>query len=409
MKASFPLPAALVLYRGISVYHPEEQTLDHITHQEDDPNSLADNKARYRQSNVQESTRRLVFFLTLLFMKLTTFYCIVLVFTLPSLIIPNAWGQSENETYALSDIRVRDPFILADTATHTYYLYAQRANRLGDETTQQGVEVYTSSDLQAWSGPQPVFIVPDTFWAQQMVWAPEVHAYQGKYYLFVTLTAYDTLPAPPGERKGPTQWKRGTQVLVADVPLGPFRPFANRPHTPVDWMALDGTLFVEDNVPWMVFCHEWVQTHNGTLEAIQLTSDLSATVGEPTTLFQASKAPWARSMKELGLNYDGYVTDGPWFYRTRGGALLMLWSSFGDQRYAIGMARSASGRVLGPWKQLPEPLFPQDGGHGMIFRTFEGKQVLVFHQPNQSPQERARLYEVAEQGGKLVLSDPALK
>ena len=51
----------------------------------------------------------------------------------------------------------------------------------------------------------------------------------------------------------------------------------------------------------------------------------------------------------------------------------MLWSSFllgkdGNGQYAIGVARSQSGTILGPWLQDPQPLNPNDnGGHAMIF------------------------------------------
>ena len=58
-------------------------------------------------------------------------------------------------------------------------------------------------------------------------------------------------------------------------------------------MTLDGTLYVEDGKPYMVFCHEWVQTIDGTMDCIQLEDDLSDTVGEPRMMFKASDAPGA--------------------------------------------------------------------------------------------------------------------
>jgi hypothetical protein len=41
-------------------------------------------------------------------------------------------------------------------------------------------------------------------------------------------------------------------------------------------MTLDGTLWVEDELPYMVFCHEWVQIKDGTVESVRLKDDLSA-------------------------------------------------------------------------------------------------------------------------------------
>jgi hypothetical protein len=73
---------------------------------------------------------------------------------------------------------------------------------------------------------------------------------------------------------------------VADTPEGPFTAIENKPHTPEEWSSLDGTLWVEDGIPYMVFCHEWTQVVNGTMELVQLEDDLSAPIGHPITLCQ---------------------------------------------------------------------------------------------------------------------------
>ncbi len=165
-------------------------------------------------------------------------------------------------------------------------MYASISNRLHTIDSTQGVEVYTSKDLIHWNEPSPVYIIPDNFWAHHFVWAPEVHHFNGKYYLFVTFTSVDSLPSIPGR---PYQQKRGTQVLVADKLTGPFRPFQNRSHTPTGWMALDGTLWVEDGIPYMVFCHEWVQLANGTVELARLKPDLSGLARRAQNPFQGQR------------------------------------------------------------------------------------------------------------------------
>ncbi|WP_218938731.1 glycoside hydrolase family 43 protein [Oleiharenicola lentus] len=310
---------------------------------------------------------------------------------------------SGGESIAATDLRVRDPFILPDPATKTYYLYRQIANGRRDTTEGvRGVEVFQSKDLRTWTGPQTVFAQPPGFWADAEVWAPEVHKYQEKYHLFVTFTANRPLPGDSAAGAPPMR-PRGTQILVADQPTGPFRPFANQAHTPAGWMSLDGTLWIEDGVPWMIFCHEWHQITDGTMDLVQLKPDLSAPVGEPRVLFPATAAPWVKSMKESIGGHHGYVTDGPFLFRTKIGKLLMIWSSFGTQRYAIGIAESVSGKVTGPWVQHPEPLFKADGGHGMIFTTFEGQLTLCFHQPNTRPDERMRFYPLEDTGDTLRL------
>ncbi|MCG8526162.1 MAG: family 43 glycosylhydrolase, partial [Opitutales bacterium] len=314
---------------------------------------------------------------------------------------PRKFGD-EPKVWDRSELRIRDPFVVNDDG-YTYYMYGSITNEK-DGRRVKGVGVYTSTNLQVWHGPRTVFEIPEGFWGEEAVWAPEVHKYNGKYYLFTTLTSKDKLPEKEGR---PLQQKRASQIFVADSPFGPFLPFENKPHTPEDWMALDGTLWVEDDTPYMIFCHEWIQTTDGTMELVELTPDLSATVGEPKTLFTATEGNWVRDLGKVGAEYkgklwEGYVTDGCYLYRTKDDRLLMIWSSFGEQRYAVGMAYSESGLVHGPWKQIQEPLFAADGGHGMIFETFDGKLMLSIHQPN-SGAERAHFFELEDVGDRLVI------
>ena len=159
-----------------------------------------------------------------------------------------------------SAIQIRDPFILPVFESNTYFMYRQMSVRLDDGRRRQGVGVYTSQDLQQWQGPKPVFHFPDGFWADQSVWAPEVHRYNGHYYLFATFTA--------------------------------------------------------------------------------------------------------------------------------------------KEKYAVGIACSSSGKVAGPWHQTETPLLANDGGHGMIFKTFDGRLVMAIHQPNQG-NIRVRLFELEDVGETL--------
>lgn len=308
---------------------------------------------------------------------------------------------SESDSLETVAIPVRDPFILADATTRTYYLYAQTANRQGEAGRGKGVEVYTSKDLRHWTKPVLVFQTPEDFWAKSDIWAPEVHQYNGKYYLLTTFTSADTLVREPG-RSLP---RRGTQILVADSPLGPFRPFANRPQTPFDELCLDGTLFIDGKQPYLVYCHEWLQLGTGTIDALPLVNDLSAAQGQPVVLFKGTDASWVKplTVNLSGRKYTGVVTDGPWLYLTKRGQLLMLWSSFGQQGYAIGIAVSKTGKLSGPWHQEPIPLFKANGGHGMLFRSFEGQLMLALHQPNNTPFERVQLIHFVEKKDRLYL------
>ena len=311
-------------------------------------------------------------------------------------------GSAFAQTLTLKDINIRDPFIMPMEKEGVYYMYATSPTQENGKTY-GGMVAYKSKDLKHWSEPVRVFDVPRDNWLTGIVWAPEVHKYQGKYYLFATLNSDIVWKAPLKDH--PHYVHRATQIFWADNPEGPFLPFDNKlPHTPMGQMCLDGTLWVEDNgTPYMIYCHEWVEMMDGTMEMLELKPDLSGTVGQPVRLFCASAAEWSTGT----LRADGirtYVTDGCFLYRTKNGKLLMIWSSFKNGEYAIGIAESVTGKVVGPWRQQPEPLFDKHGGHGMIFKTFEGKLCLVLHAPN-SPggQERAHIFEIEDLGNTLKL------
>jgi arabinan endo-1,5-alpha-L-arabinosidase len=143
--------------------------------------------------------------------------------------------------------------------------------------------------------------------------------------------------------------------------------------------------------------------------AQRLSPDLRSAVGTPVFLFNASEAAWARPLSipsTKDLQFPVYVTDGPYLFTLNSGKLVLLWSSFGDHGYAMGIARSESGTVLGPWTQEAEALWTADGGHGMIARTLDGRLFLTLHQPNNSPHERAAFYPLRELEDTVELDLP---
>ena len=127
-------------------------------------------------------------------------------------------------------------FILADAKSKTYFMYA------GEDPTDDaarpgtyhnaGVVAYISKDLVSWEGPKMVFEIPEGFWGDvdSSPWAPEVHAFDGCYYLFTTFNAWKQITEIREDR--PSITKRASQILVGDAPEGPFKPFGNHPTTP---------------------------------------------------------------------------------------------------------------------------------------------------------------------------------
>ena len=267
------------------------------------------------------------------------------------------------------EINIRDPFVLLSDGI--YYLYGTRGATCWGPAS--GFDVYTGTDLLRWEGPIPCFENDGTFWADRNYWAPEVHPWKGAYYLFASFKSADRC--------------RGTAILRADTPLGPFIPWSDGPVTPPEWECLDGTFWADDQgQPWMVFCHEWVQAGDGEIWALPLSEDLRRQEGPLQLLFRASEAAWAQPVRHSS-GLSGYVTDGPFLWRQADGKTLCLWSSFSDQGYTQGLAVSDSGEVNSHFTQL-DPLFRQNGGHGMLFRSVEGTLYLTLHSPNEHLKER---------------------
>jgi beta-xylosidase len=304
----------------------------------------------------------------------------------------------------LPEIQLHDPWILADKSTQTYYLYSAASRRITGEG-RTGTLYYKSKDLATWEGPFIAFVAPADSWADAGInaWAPEVHFDKGKYYLFTTLhNPKKLLPTTDSTRPNSM---RATMIAVSDSPGGPFvLTKKEAPITPPGFMTLDGTLYVDRaGKPWMVYAHEWIQKVDGTMEAIPLNADLSDAIGDPIHLFKASDAPWLNAQMTPSVRTNNYVTDGPELFRTKNGTLLMLWSSYmknelGRNGYVQTLARSTSGEITGPWEQLP-PLIGNDSGHGMLFRSFDGKLMLVLHQPFQNA--RGKIYEMEDMGNTL--------
>ena len=219
--------------------------------------------------------------------------------------------------------------------------------------------------------------------------------------MFATISmrngAFPELPLlEPGDWPKVARPKRGTWIYRADAPEGPFREWSAESIPPPEWSTLDGTFWVEEGRPYMVFCHEWTQVRDGRMMAVALTPDLKAAAGSPFELFRASARPDAPQDPRAT-----HVTDGPFLYRSYNGSLLMLWSSTCRTGSCVYVTRSASGRLAGPWGPHTR-IFDLDGGHAMLFRTIYGQLALCLHQPNQPwERRRARILFVEDLGDTL--------
>ena len=283
---------------------------------------------------------------------------------------------------------LRDPFVLLENGT--YYLYGTGVTGKDWLDTRWTCYRNDSGSLHGqWTKVEtPLFQRPAD--AEKQLWAPEVHKYEGAYYMFCSYFSSVTQ-------------HRGSAVFRADNPTGPFVQISDGHITPKDWDAIDATLYVDtDGQPWVVFVHEWTCTEDkiGRMDAAMLSKDLTHMISQPVELFRADAPAWTSHK----------VTDGCFLHRMPDGKLIMLWSNTEADGYSVGIAHSTTGKVDGPWVQEDRPLFKRgtldhhDGGHGMLFTDTDGQLYLCIHSPNrvcEQCSERTVLIPVKEEDGTI--------
>ena len=303
-------------------------------------------------------------------------------------------------TVHFNDLSMSDPYIYADEATKTYYL------------TSSGGRQYRSKDLVMWEGPYNVIDISGT-WMEKAGFAAaaEIHKVGDYYYYAGTWSDHsDLIQQVPRRYNVP---HNQTVLLRASNPEGPYEVFDRNPnhdYQPREWDCIDGTLYEENGHIYMIFVHEWTQLIDGTMDYVELSADLAETISEPVTMFRASENPSCGEMNSLGeatfgLKMPGWVTDGPQMFRTKTGKLGMLWATWGKERYFQAICYSESGTIAGPWIQEPEPFLADNSGHGMLFKTFEGKLIYVVHHSEGNGPRKPQYWTVDDSGDKLVLGE----
>ena len=109
---------------------------------------------------------------------------------------------------------------------------------------------------------------------------------------------------------------------------------------------------------------------------------------------------------ENGNDRPNKVTDGPYLFQTKNGRLGMIWTSWIYDVYVQGVAYSKSGTLDGPWIQEKDPITPPNYGHGMLFRTLQGKLLMSIHSHKSVYGRYVRipcLFEADLSGDRLVV------
>jgi len=249
-------------------------------------------------------------------------------------------------------IRLADPTVFFHEGT--YYLYGTGGA--------DGFLVYTSKDLQSWSGPAGVnngyALLKGQAYGTQGFWAPQVFYYKNKFYMAYTANEH-------------------IAIAESNNPLGPFvqKELAALP-APVK--QIDPFVFIDDDGKKYLY-HVRLQEGNRIFVA-QLKDDFSGI--EDSTLKECIHAT---ALWENTASAPWPVTEGPSILKHKGLYYLIYSANdFRNINYAVGYATSKS--PYGPWeKSADNPFLSLNNlhyngtGHGDFVKDSKGKLNYVFH------------------------------
>lgn len=216
------------------------------------------------------------------------------------------------------------------------------------------------------------------------IWAPEIHAIDGKWYIYFAAARVD---APFDHR---------IYVLENDSPNPLEGAWVEKGRIKTNWesFSLDATTFEHRGTRYLV----WAQRDPKIF-------------GNSNLYIAAMSNPWTISGKQVMLSKPSYdwerrgfwVNEGPAVLIRNGKVFITYSASATDASYAMGMlTASADSDLLNPdsWSKSPEPVFqtnPVTGQYGPGHNSFtvlpEGDDILVYHARNYKDIKGDPLYD----------------
>ncbi|ELY2795492.1 family 43 glycosylhydrolase [Cronobacter dublinensis] len=274
-----------------------------------------------------------------------------------------------------------DPFILHHQGQYYFIASVPEYDRL---------EIRRAPSIESLRHAAPVVVwrKPDTGPTSELIWAPELHYIQGKWYIYFA--------AAPTRGLKDSMFQHRMYVLeCADSdPLTGTWVEKGQIKTPYDTFSLDATTFEHQGKLWYL----WAQ------KAPDIPGNSNLYLCEMENPWTLKGEPVMLSKPELEWECRGFlVNEGPAVVK-HGERLFVAYSaSATDENYCMGLLwidQAADMRNPRNWHKSPKPVFTtsyenrQYGpGHNSFTTTPDGQDVLVYHARNYTEIEGDPLWD----------------
>lgn len=234
----------------------------------------------------------------------------------------------------------------------TYYLYPTNA---GDENDDQGIKVYTSTDLVHWTDKGWAFKKGDG-WGDSNFWAPDTIERDGTFYMYYV--ANEELC-----------------VATSDSPLGPYTQDVKEPmHS--DVKEIDAHVFF-DEATGKYYIYFVRFTNGNVIWGAELNDDMKTIKEDTLTKIVEADQGWDQDM--------GNINEGP-FMITKDGKYYLTYSGSHFQSIQYGSGYAVSDHPLGPFEKYSNnPIMQSNSlahgtGHHCITTSPDGTEMfMVYH------------------------------
>jgi arabinan endo-1,5-alpha-L-arabinosidase len=284
-----------------------------------------------------------------------------------------------------SDIRVHDPVMIKQE--QTYYLFC----------TGNGIGVWSSIDRKNWKREKPVFAAPPQ-WAVDTIpgfkghiWAPDISFYNGKYYLYYSVSAFGKNTSAIGVATNTTLNPNDAGFKWLDH----GRVIQSYPNQ-TNWNAIDPNIITDDKgTAYMSFGSFWDGLKIARLSKDRLSIDedvnqLATIASRKSGSSQANPPSIDDNPKDAG----GNAIEAPFIFKK--GKYYYLFASIDycckGERSTYKMIVGRSKKVTGPYLDDEKRDMAFGGGklllagdakwHGVGHNavvSFDGADYLVFH------------------------------